>query len=81
LAAPREPTEMIETRVASCKGKAPAELIAPPEGAIMKAGYSRDQSLSYTWIVQPDGARSLEVKLWDGTAAASVLLDRVGAEK
>ncbi len=72
--------EMIETRVASCKGRPPAELVAPPEGAKMKAGYSRDQSLSYTWLVQPDGMRTLEVKLWNGTSADTVLLDRVAAQ-
>jgi hypothetical protein len=69
--------DMIETSVASCKGRAPAELAAPPEMARMKAGYSPDQSLSYVWVVQPDGARTLEIKLWDGTSAKSVLLDRV----
>lgn len=77
---PRVAPEFIETRVASCKGKAPASLVAPAEGAKMKAGYSRDQSLSYTWVVQPDGARTLEVKLWNGTAADTVLLDRVAPE-
>jgi hypothetical protein len=46
----------------------------------MKAGYSRDQSLSYIWVVQPDGARTLEVKLWNGTASDSVLFDKVAAE-
>lgn len=76
----RAAPEFIETRVASCKSRAPAELVAPPEGAKMKAGYSRDQSLSYTWVVQPDGTRTLEVKLWNGTSADTVLLDRVAAE-
>jgi len=76
----RPAPEFLETRVASCKGNAPAELVAPPEGAKMKAGYSRDQSLSYTWVVQPDGARTLEVKLWNGTATDTVLLDKVAAE-
>jgi hypothetical protein len=76
----RPAPEFIETRVASCKGKAPTALVAPAEGAKMKAGYSRDQSLSYTWVVQPDGARTLEVKLWNGTAADTVLLDRVAPE-
>jgi hypothetical protein len=76
----RAAPEMIETRVASCKGRAPAELTAPPEGAKMKAGYSRDQSLSYTWVVQPNGARTLEVKLWNGTAIDTVLLDKVAAK-
>jgi hypothetical protein len=72
--------EFLETRVASCKGRAPAELVAPPEGAKMKAGYSRDQSLSYTWVVQPDGARTLEVKLWNGASADIVLLDKVAGQ-
>jgi hypothetical protein len=76
----RAAPEMIETRVASCKGRAPAELTAPPEGAKMKAGYSRDQSLSYTWVVQPNGARTLEVKLWNGAAIDTVLLDKVAAK-
>lgn len=78
---PREAPEFIETRVASCKGQPPAALIAPTEGATMKTGLSRDQSLSYTWVVQPDGARTLEVKLWNGTAADTVILDRVAPEK
>jgi hypothetical protein len=77
----REPKEMIETRVASCKGKAPAALNAPPVGAQMKMGFSRDQSLSWTWVVQPDGARSLNVQLWNGEASDVVILDRVAAEK
>lgn len=81
LTAPREPKEMIETGVASCKGRAPALLVAPPENARMKMGMSRDQSLSYTWIVQPDGARTVEVKLWNGEVAATVILDKVAAEK
>jgi hypothetical protein len=80
IAMPRAAREMIETRIASCKGNAPAELVAPAEGAKMKAGYSRDQSLSYTWVVQPNGARTLEVKLWNGTSADTVLLDRMAPE-
>jgi hypothetical protein len=81
LTAPREVKEMIETKIASCKGSTPASLVAPPENAKMKMGFSRDQSLSYTWIVQPDGARTVEVKLWNGTTAETVILDRVAAEK
>ena len=77
---PRPAPEMIETRVANCKGAPPAAVQAPPEGAKMKMGLSRDQSLNYTWIVQPDGARTLEVKLWNGQAHDSVLLDKVAAQ-
>lgn len=76
----RAPNEMIETRVASCKGRAPATLLAPPEGAKMKTGYSRDQSLSYSWIVLPDGARTVEVKLWNGESSETLILDRVAAQ-
>ena len=80
LTAPRVPAEMIETKVASCKGRAPAMLLAPPEGAQMKTGYSRDQSLSYSWTVQPNGARTIEVKLWNGEATDTVIIDRVAAQ-
>lgn len=80
IPAARPAPEFIETRVASCKGRAPAALVAPAEGAKMKAGYSRDQSLSYTWVVQPNGARTLEVKLWNGASVDTVLLDKVAAE-
>lgn len=81
LTAPRAPKEMIETKVASCKGRAPAALIAPPEGATMKTGYARDQSLSYAYVVQPNGARSVEVNLWNGEALETVIADQVAAQK
>lgn len=77
LTAPRVPTEMIETKVASCKGRAPAMLLAPPEGAQMWTGYSRDQSLSYGWTVQPNGARTIEIKLWNGETTDTVIVDHV----
>ena len=81
LSTPRAPTEMIETKVASCKGKAPAALNAPSVGAQMKMGFSRDQSLNWTWVVQPNGARTLNVQLWNGEATEVVILDRVAPEK
>jgi hypothetical protein len=81
IGTPRAAPEMIETRVASCKGRAPAALVAPPVGAQMKMGFSRDQSLSYTWVVQPNGARTLNVQLWNGEASDVVLLDRVAASQ
>ena len=79
LTAARPAKEMIETKVASCKGRAPAMLTAPPEGAIMKTGYARDQSLSYSYVVQPNGARTVEVKLWNGDVSKSVIADQVAA--
>ncbi len=81
LTAPLVPKEMIETKVASCGGSAPAAMVAPPENAKMKMGLSRDQSLSYTWVVQPDGARTVEVKLWNGTSADTVIFDKVAAQR
>ncbi len=79
LTAGRPPKEMIETKVASCKGRAPAMLTAPPEGAIMKTGYARDQSLSYSYVAQPNGARTVEVKLWNGDVSETVIADQVAA--
>lgn len=81
IATPRASAEMIETKVASCKGKAPAALNAPPVGAQMKMGFSRDQSLNWTWVVNPDGARTLNVQIWNGETSEVVILDRVAAEK
>jgi hypothetical protein len=77
----RVPAEMIATKTASCKGKAPAAIVAPSEGATMKMGLSRDQSLNYTWLVQGDGARTLEVRLWNGTNNDMVIFDKVAAPK
>ena len=79
LKAPREAPEFLVAKVASCKGRAPATLSAPGEGDKMKVGLSRDQSLSWTWIVKPDGSRTVEVKLWNGTGSDTVILDRVAA--
>lgn len=81
IATPRANPEMIETRVASCKGRAPAALNAPAVGAQMKMGFSRDQSLSWTWVVQPSGARTLNVQLWNGQTSDVVMLDRVNASQ
>jgi hypothetical protein len=79
LTAPRAAPEMIETRVASCKGQPSAPLSAPPEGAKMKMGLSRDQSLNFTWVVMPNGARSVVVRLWNGDSFETVIADKVAA--
>jgi hypothetical protein len=50
-----------------------------PVGAKMKMGLSRDQSLNYSWVVQPDGSRTFEVGLWNGQGFDSVLADKVAA--
>lgn len=81
LTAPRAAPEMIETRIASCKGQPSAPLSAPPEGAKMKMGLSRDQSLNFTWVVMPNGSRSVVVRLWNGEAFDTVIADKVAAPK
>jgi hypothetical protein len=79
LKKPMPRAEMIETKSASCKGRASAPLSAPPVGAKMKAGYSFDQSLQWTWVVTADGARSFQASVWDGTALQQVIAQNVAA--
>jgi hypothetical protein len=71
--------EMIETKVASCKGRGGAPITAPAEGAKMKMGLSRDQSLNYSWVVNPDMSRTIEVNLWNGSGFDTVLMNSVAA--
>ena len=80
LTAPRVPKEMIETKVASCSGQAPATLAPPSEGKIEKTGYAGDQSLRYSYIVQPNGARTVQIKLWNGAASETVIMDLVAPQ-
>ena len=80
LTAPRAPKEMIATQVASCKGRAPETLATPVDGAIVKTGYADDQSLSYSYAVQPNGARTVEIKLWNGVASETVITDEVAPQ-
>lgn len=79
LSKARAVPEMIETRVASCKGRANAPLSAPAVGAKMKMGFSRDQSLNFTWVVNADNSRVVTVNLWNGTGFDEVLRDTVAA--
>jgi hypothetical protein len=72
--------ETIETRIASCKGRASAPLTAPPVGATMKAGYSFDQSLQWNWVVTPDGARTFRASVWNGDALEEVIAQDVAAK-
>lgn len=77
---PRAPKEMIETKVASCKGVASAKITAPSRDAMMKTGYAGDQSLRYTYIVQANGARTVEVALWNGVTTEPVIMDEVASQ-
>lgn len=75
LPAPLPPMEFISTRIASCKGKAPAALSAPEQGVDMKVGYARDQSLSWTTRVWPDGKFHMVIAVWNGTEMEPVITD------
>jgi hypothetical protein len=77
LTAPRPTPEIIETKVASCKGKANAPINAPDEGVQMKSMFSRDQSLNWEWQLRPDKSRTLIVRLWNGSDFDDVLTDKV----
>ena len=79
LATPLALKEMIETRVASCKGAASATLATSSDGIVAKTGYSGDQSLRYRYIVQANGARSIEVTLWNGVTTETVIMDEVAS--
>jgi hypothetical protein len=79
LTAPREAPEFIETKVASCKGRATAPITAPAEGVQMKTMFSRDQSLNWEWQVRPDKSRTIKVRLWNGSGFDEVIADNVAA--
>jgi hypothetical protein len=79
LTSPRAPNEMIETKVASCKGAASATLATSSEDIVAKTGFARDQSLSYRYIVQANGARTVQVTLWNGATSETVIMDEVAS--
>ena len=81
LKEPRQAPDFLKTKTASCKGKATAQVTAPAEGVKMKQGFSRDQSLSWTWQYRPDGARILSVNYWDGDGWKRAFIDKVRAQK
>jgi hypothetical protein len=80
LTTPRQAPDYVETKTASCKGSAPANLTAPPVGVQMKTSLSRDQSLSWTWQYRPATSYELVVATWDGEKMVDVLTDTVTAK-
>lgn len=79
LAAPREAPDFIESRQAACGARPPVALEAGAEGEDRAVGLSPDQTLSWTSVVRPDASRRVTVRLWDGSAMATVIDDAVGA--
>lgn len=81
LDAPLKAPEFISSQTASCKGRAPAALIAPAEGVVMKQSFAFDQSLSWTFQYRPDKSRDVKVALWDGEKMNDVIAYTVAAAK
>lgn len=77
---PRVEPEMLQTRSASCKGEPTASVVAPVENVQMMQGFSRDQSLSWTWQYRPDRSRYLAVNIWNGSGWEKVFADSVKAQ-
>jgi hypothetical protein len=73
----RDAPEFLQTKTASCKGRANAPINAPDEGVQMKTMFSRDQSLNWEWQYRPDKSRTVTVRLWNGVDFDDVLTDKV----
>lgn len=68
---------------ASCESR-PGQsfnIAAPTEGGGSGSGQSYDGTLRYDWRVEPDGARTFSVRLWNGKGFDEVLKDVVKAPK
>ncbi len=79
LATPREAPDFIASKQAKCGSRPGVAIEGGTEGEDRVVGLSPDQTLSWTSVVQPDGARRVTVRLWDGTAMEPVIDDQVAA--
>lgn len=71
---PMPPPEMIAARVADCKTRPVAPIAEQPlNNGDYVPGASADGTLRWSTSVAPDGARSVTVSLWNGTAFEPVL--------
>lgn len=81
LAAPREVSDFIASKQAKCGSRPGVAIDGGGEGEDRAVGLSPDQTLSWTSVVQPDGARRVTIRLWDGSAMQPVIDDQVAAPK
>ena len=81
LTAPRVAPDFIDSKQAACGTRPGVALDAGAEGEDRAVGLSPDQTLSWTSVVQPDGARRITIRLWDGSAMQPVIDDRVAAPR
>lgn len=69
-------------RKASCRARARDVLGAPHEGAEQQSsGRSADSTLQWRWTYTPDGARALDVYLWNGRRMERVIANRIAAPR
>jgi hypothetical protein len=79
LASPREAPDFIASKQAKCGSRPGVSVEGGAEGEDRAVGLSPDQTLSWTSVVSPDGARRITVRLWDGSAMQPVIDDQVRA--
>lgn len=88
LAEPRKGDEMIASRTAVCTGDPKAALGDIPLGPLPKdtdpiapqasgARASADGTMVWRWDVRSDGARTVTIELWNGSAFDTVVRDEV----
>ncbi len=70
---PRPKPEFVQTRIASCNGSVPAQVI--PQNTRM----SRDGTLKWTWNVKADTSRIVTVSIWNGSTYETVIQDEIAA--
>lgn len=83
LDTPRKAPKKARARKASCH-KVPGQsfnIAAPQVGGGSGAGQSHDGTLAFDWRVEPDGARVVKVRIWNGTGFDDVLSDSVKASQ
>jgi len=73
-----QPTEP-EVRRASCDGVAETIPATFPNDSIHSQGSSPDRTLSWSWVVWPNGKRMFVTELWDGQGYELVIEDIVAA--
>lgn len=83
LKTPRVPVDRPHVRQARCDGKAKPYLnIRSTKSAVAEENArSRDYSLAWGWMIEPDGERHFWVSFWNGRDWKDVINDEISAPK
>jgi hypothetical protein len=79
LGTPRAAGDTPVIRKGSCKGVPSSVAAVRYRDGDTGEGQSDDHTLAWRWHAAPDGARSLDVWLWNGRTMVSVIADRIAA--